>query len=215
MDFKFTDPDAVSVGENNKEEIKVVFPGSYEDLSENSEITIPDSCVLVEFNCFYSCFSLEAVKLSDNMGMIDDCTFEGCRSLTTVDMPVRLKKIGRRAFAGCSSLVSLILPVGTSSIGLDAFFGCSSLSRIAIPKRLSEIEDTEIFDGCDSLADISVALADMRVDIVSINTQNLDGASIINMVISCKDINHFNSIVSRVRNIKDVIRVTRVLGAST
>jgi (p)ppGpp synthase/HD superfamily hydrolase len=65
------------------------------------------------------------------------------------------------------------------------------------------------------LADISVALADMRVDIVSINTQNLDGASIINMVISCKDISHFNSIVSRVRNIKDVIRVTRVLGAST
>ena len=89
------------------------------------------------------------------MAMIDDCTFEGCRSLTVVDMPVRLKKIGRRAFAGCTSLKALILPVGTSSIGLDAFFGCSSLSRIAIPKRLIELEDIELFSGCDNLLEIS------------------------------------------------------------
>ena len=89
------------------------------------------------------------------MGLIDDSAFEGCRSLTVVDMPVRLKKIGRRAFAGCSSLRSLILPVGTMSIGLDAFVGCSSLSRIAIPKRLCEIEDIELFNGCDSLCEIS------------------------------------------------------------
>ena len=70
-------------------------------------------------------------------------------------MPVKLKKIGRRAFAGCSSLRSLILPVGTSAIGLDAFSGCASLGRIAIPKRLSEIEDLELFSGCDSLSEIS------------------------------------------------------------
>ena len=89
------------------------------------------------------------------MGLIDDCTFEGCRSLEIVDMPVRLKKIGRRAFAGCSSLKSLILPVGTSAIGLDAFVGCSSLARIAIPKKLMELEDNELFNGCDSLREIS------------------------------------------------------------
>ena len=70
-------------------------------------------------------------------------------------MPVRLKKIGRRAFAGCSSLKSLILPVGTTSIGLDAFVGCSSLARIAIPKKVMELEDAELFYGCDSLSEIS------------------------------------------------------------
>ena len=70
-------------------------------------------------------------------------------------MPVRLRRIGRRAFAGCSSLRSLILPVGTSIIGLDAFVGCSSMTRIAIPKYLRELEDTELFFGCDLLAEIS------------------------------------------------------------
>lgn len=59
------------------------------------------------------------------------------------------------------------------------------------------------------LADISMALAEMRVDIVSISTKNIGDATIMNMVISCKDINHYNSIISKIRSIKDVIRVTR------
>ena len=64
------------------------------------------------------------------------------------------------------------------------------------------------------LADISVALADMKVDIVSISSRNMDSTTLISMTISCKDINHFNSILSRLRNIKDVIRATRVIGTS-
>ena len=118
-------------------------------------MTIPDSCVLVEFNAFYNCFSLEGIKLSDNMRLIDESTFEGCRSLKIVDLPARLVKIGRRAFKGCSSLISIILPVGTLSIGFDAFSGCSLLGRIAIPKELTEFEDDEVFGGCDNLNSIS------------------------------------------------------------
>ena len=64
------------------------------------------------------------------------------------------------------------------------------------------------------LAEISMALAEMRVDIVSISTKNIEDTTLMNMTISCKDIGHFNSILSRIRNIKDVIRVTRVVSAS-
>ena len=64
------------------------------------------------------------------------------------------------------------------------------------------------------LAEISMALSEMRVDIVSISTKNVEDTTLINMTISCKDIGHFNAIVSRLRNIKDVIRVTRVVSAS-
>ena len=63
------------------------------------------------------------------------------------------------------------------------------------------------------LADISVALSEMRIDIVSINTKNVEDTTLINMTIACKDVSHFNSILSRLRNIKDVIRVTRAIGA--
>jgi (p)ppGpp synthase/HD superfamily hydrolase len=54
----------------------------------------------------------------------------------------------------------------------------------------------------------------MKVDIVSINTKNVEDATIINMTIACRDIDQFNFILSKLRNIKDVIRVTRVVGAS-
>ena len=89
------------------------------------------------------------------MGLIDESTFEGCRSLISVDLPTKLVKIGRRAFKGCSSLKSIILPVGVSVVGFDAFADCSSLARIAIPKDMRELEDEDVFGGCDALTDIS------------------------------------------------------------
>ena len=64
------------------------------------------------------------------------------------------------------------------------------------------------------LAEITVALSEMKVDIVSISTKNIEDTTLMNMTISCKDIGHFNAILSRIRSIKDVIRVTRVVGAS-
>ena len=62
------------------------------------------------------------------------------------------------------------------------------------------------------LAEISGALSEMKIDIVSINTKNVEDTTLFNMTIACKDISHFNSIISRLRNIKDVIRVTRAMG---
>lgn len=63
------------------------------------------------------------------------------------------------------------------------------------------------------LAEITAALSDMKVDIVSISTKNIEDTTLMNMTISCKDIGHFNAILSRLRNIKDVIRVTRVVSS--
>ncbi len=62
------------------------------------------------------------------------------------------------------------------------------------------------------LAEISTALAEMKIDIVSINTKNVEDTTLFNMTISCRDISHFNSIIARLRGIKDVIRVTRAMG---
>ena len=64
------------------------------------------------------------------------------------------------------------------------------------------------------LAEISVTLSEMKVDIVSISTKNMEDSTLINMTISCKDIGHFNAILSRLRGIKDVVRVTRVVSSS-
>ena len=68
-------------------------------------------------------------------------------------------------------------------------------------------------DGIGVIAGISVALADMKVSISQINTQAMkNGSMAINLVVECKNISHFESIVSRLRAVKSVLSVTRSFG---
>lgn len=60
------------------------------------------------------------------------------------------------------------------------------------------------------LADVTMALADMKVLLLQIHTQKKnDGQMIINLKISCKNVDHYRSIVARLKSIKDVTDVTR------
>ena len=60
------------------------------------------------------------------------------------------------------------------------------------------------------VADISVALSEMRVFLLQINTTGSDSEnSIISLKISCKNVDHYNSIVSRLRSIDGVHDVAR------
>ena len=61
------------------------------------------------------------------------------------------------------------------------------------------------------LADVSVALAEMRVAIISVNTANspTDAKASINLSIGCKNVSHFRSIISRLRKIDGVYDVVR------
>ena len=66
------------------------------------------------------------------------------------------------------------------------------------------------YDSIGILADISMTLADMKVSILSINSQKKsDDMVIINLKISCKNIDHYKSIVSRLKNLKNIEDVTR------
>ncbi len=66
------------------------------------------------------------------------------------------------------------------------------------------------YNSLTLMADITMTLADMKVSVLSINTQQKgDDKIIINMKISCKNIDHFKSIVSRLKGLKDIEDVTR------
>ena len=60
------------------------------------------------------------------------------------------------------------------------------------------------------LADITMALADMRVLLLQINTRKKsDDQLVIDLKISCKDVDHYHSIVSRLKCLRDVIDIER------
>lgn len=63
------------------------------------------------------------------------------------------------------------------------------------------------------LAEITTILADMRVSLVSINTQSIPPEEIlINLTVTAKNLEHVNSIIQRLRTIKNVVKVTRGYG---
>jgi predicted amino acid-binding ACT domain protein len=65
-------------------------------------------------------------------------------------------------------------------------------------------------DKIGVLASISMALADMRVAISSINTQTLKSGEVaLNIQIGCKSTSHYESIVSRLRSIPSILSVSR------
>jgi GTP pyrophosphokinase len=67
-----------------------------------------------------------------------------------------------------------------------------------------------VFDRMGIIADISVALSDMKVQLLQINTSKYssDGA-IVNLKISCKNVDHYHSIVSKLKSIDGVNDITR------
>lgn len=60
------------------------------------------------------------------------------------------------------------------------------------------------------LANVTTALADMKVSLLSINTQKrTENDILINLTVGCKNIEHFNSIMSRLKNISHVHNIVR------
>ncbi len=63
------------------------------------------------------------------------------------------------------------------------------------------------------LAEVTTALADMKVSLLQINTQKKgDDNMLINLTVGCKNISHYNSIVARLKRVPSVISVTRGFG---
>jgi len=68
----------------------------------------------------------------------------------------------------------------------------------------------QVEDRLGIVADISVALSDMKVFLLQINTlKSGNERSMINIKISCKNVDHYHSIVSRLKTISGVVDVVR------
>ncbi len=65
-------------------------------------------------------------------------------------------------------------------------------------------------DRIGLLADITCALADMRVSLIQVNTQKKENDSVlINLIVGCKNLDHFQSIISRLKSVQGIFNITR------
>ena len=59
------------------------------------------------------------------------------------------------------------------------------------------------------LANLTGTLAEMRVSLHQINTQSKSQGILVNLVVGCRDIDHFKSIIARLKSVPHVIEVKR------
>jgi GTP pyrophosphokinase len=87
----------------------------------------------------------------------------------------------------------------------------SEISGSADKSLYEAVVQIYVRDEIGALAEISMALAEMKVSIMSISSRTMaeDGLAVITLSIGCKNVTHFHSIVSKLKSIKAVQSVSR------
>lgn len=122
---------------------------AFQNRSELTGISLPDSILTIGLNAFQGCSSLLSAELPAGVTMVEDELFHGCAALRKVTLPAGVHTIGRSAFAGCGSLTELALPEGLTTLKERAFSG-SGLESAVLPERITVLP-TGLFQDCEKL----------------------------------------------------------------
>ncbi|MBR5715504.1 MAG: leucine-rich repeat protein [Bacteroidales bacterium] len=135
----------------------VTLLGSYafSGCSGLTSISIPNSLTSLGTYAFSRCTGLTSVTLPNSLTSIGGYSFSGCTGLSSVTIPDNIKEIGYYAFSGCSGLTSISLGDGLQYIGENAFQNCYNLTSITIPKSLTGIGHYA-FKGCSGLNMVNI-----------------------------------------------------------
>lgn len=128
---------------------------AFEECSNLTSITIPNSVTSIGDNTFNGCSGLTSVTVGDSVESIGDYAFDGCSSMTSVNIPNSVISIGKFAFISCDGLTDVNIPNSVTSIGSDAFEWCSGLTSLTIGSSVESIE-LQTFQGCVSLRSLTI-----------------------------------------------------------
>ena len=128
---------------------------AFEDCTNITSITIPDSVAHIGWYAFYDCISLTSITIPESVTSIGIRAFSGCESLTSIAIPDSVTYIGWCAFEDCTSLISITISDSVTNIDMSTFQGCISLTSITIPDGVTVI-DQSAFEGCKSLVTATI-----------------------------------------------------------
>ena len=84
---------------------------AFQDCSELTNISLPNSLTIIGQGAFERCSALESIIINEGVTSIGYCAFADCSSLQSVDIPSTVNKFGNdfyyNAFLGCTSLETI------------------------------------------------------------------------------------------------------------
>ena len=134
--------DLVILSEYNGISVSRIGEGAFENCSDLTSITIPNSVTAIGYFAFRGCSGLTSIEVAVGNAKYHsqgNCIIEtasktlilGCKnSVIPVDGSVTM--IGFSAFEDCSGLTSITIPNSVTSISYSAFSGCSGLTSIEV-----------------------------------------------------------------------------------
>ncbi len=134
--------------------VTAVADKGFENNTNLTTITLPESIKTVGDKAFYGCSKLSAVTFNGQTAIGDEA-FRNCTSLINVSLPTGLKTIGDRAFQGANSITQIEFKDGIESIGAFSFMDCKALTAVRLPNTTKSI-GTSAFENCIKLTYASV-----------------------------------------------------------
>lgn len=114
---------------------------------------LPDDLSVIGERAFWDCKGLNGnLVLPDGITDIGVEAFQTCNFTGELVIPGSVSMVGDRAFQYCNGITEAYLSDGITTLG-NAFLYCSGLKRVTIPSSVQTI-DTDIFYGCDNLAEL-------------------------------------------------------------
>ena len=129
--------------------VTAVADKGFENNTNLTTITFPESVQTVGNKAFYGCSKLSAVTFNGQTAIGDEA-FRNCTSLINVSLPSGLKTIGDRAFQNANSITQIEFKDGIESIGAFAFMDCKALTAVRLPNTTKSI-GTSAFENCIKL----------------------------------------------------------------
>ena len=124
---------------------------AFENFSNLTNITIPETVTSIGLCAFRNCKSLTYINIPNSVTSIDCSAFEGCKSLTEFTIPVGVTSIEDNTFDGCTTLSAVTIPNSVTNIDYSAFCGCTNLTDIKIPFGVKNI-GSHAFEKCENLS---------------------------------------------------------------
>lgn len=103
----------------------------------SSSLVVPSNAKIGDY-CFYYCYPLTSIKLSEGVTEIGSGAFFGCRSLSYVKFPKTITNIGYDAFYGCDGMIAYDFTDHTSipTLGGSGALGGNTKMKIIVPDAL-------------------------------------------------------------------------------
>lgn len=120
-----------------------------------AEVYIPDEIdgyvvYRLDEGAFFSCVSLEKVRLPETLIEIGQSAFHYCTFLKEITIPDGVKSIMHSAFAYCSSLEEVVVPDSVTEMGNCVFMYCTSLKRAVLGGNYNNFDN--VFLDCTNLS---------------------------------------------------------------